>query len=1093
MSDTMKVQPFKTRLDWILNEYRQNESIFGIHRSLFYKPRSNSPYAIPDLAGNYVGTPFGPAAGPHSQLLQNIICSWLSGGRFIELKTVQVMDELEIPRPCIDMEDEGYNVEWSQELKLDQSANEYIQAWAMVHILRRLLGFEQTPFDTVFNMSVGYNLEGIKSAPMTHFMDRMMDASQELAEIQRLLKAEYPQFADLEISPRVVNTVTLSTMHGCPPDEIERIARYLIEERGLNTTVKLNPTLLGKTRVLEILHHDLGYTEIDIPDKVFENDLKYDRALQLIRNLKAAAASRGVTFAVKLSNTLPLTNHRQNLPGGEMYMSGRPLYPITMNLFAKLDQEFDGDLNVSFSAGADALNVATILAAGAKPITVASDLLKPGGYSRMLQYIENIEKAMQKAGAANLAEFSSDRRKVIQRAAADALVDPRYKKAYREAGLPKVRSGLGFYDCATAPCMEQCAVCQDIPDYNRLIAQGEYDRALELILSRNPLPGITGYVCTHLCQTHCIRNDYEMPVAIRALKRFVTEHGRIQLSGQSARQQKVAIIGSGPSGLSAAFFLALNGVKATIFEAKEVPGGMVRMIPSFRLPDEIIQRDIDRITELGVDLKLSHRVAGAPEDLLREGFDAVYVASGFQKNAPLFIEGIQGEGVYSALELLEQVRNGKSVDLGHKVLVIGGGNTAMDATRVARRLSQNPVTIVYRRTRHEMPASAEEIGEALEEGNRLDELVSPVKVILDGNGHVSALECQRNRLGEPGADGRRRPEPIPGSEFQLTADSIIVAVGQVPDLAFMQGSAVQMKKDGSVTTQPATGKTAVEHVYAGGDVVGGPASIIAACADGRRAAEAVCAQFGIDFRTLPAQRTELSAEEILDIKRTRTRKVLPQTPALLSLEQRQGFSLIESGMSETAARQEANRCLQCAALCEKCVEVCPNRANWVYQISPVNWTLPRVALQAGKLAQIGTEPFVVRQTRQIVHIDDFCNECGNCATFCVHQGLPYRQKPRLFLNKADFDLEEGNAFFIQCELHERVIYRRENGRESRLTVGKEAIQFENDALKICFAPEDFRMQTWEVKQPFEGEFSTAEAAEMWLVLNGITACLPFGA
>lgn len=1093
MSDTMKVQPFKTRLDWILNEYRQSESIFGIHRSLFYTPRKDSPYAIPDLCGNYLGTPFGPAAGPHSQLFQNIITAWLSGGRFMELKTVQVMDELEIPRPCIDMEDEGYNVEWSQELKLEQSANEYIQAWAMLHILRRLLGFENTPFDTVFNMSVGYNLEGIKSAPMTRFMDRMMDASQELAEIKRLLKAEYPQFADIDIPARIVNTVTLSTMHGCPPDEIERIARYLIEERRLNTTVKLNPTLLGKTRVLDILHHDLGYTEIDIPDSVFEKDLKYDRAIQLVRNLKASAASRGLWFGVKLSNTLPLENHRQVLPGGEMYMSGRALYPITMNLFAKLDEEFDGDLNVSFSAGADAFNVATILAAGAKPVTVASDLLKPGGYSRMLQYLENVETAMKQAGAANLTEFASDRRNAVKRAAAEALVNPRYKKAYRPSIQPKVRSGLGFFDCATAPCMEQCAVCQDIPDYNRLIAQGKYDEALEVILSRNPLPSITGYVCTHLCQTHCIRNDYEMPVAIRALKRFVTEHGKVQLNARPAKQKKVAIVGSGPSGLSAAFYLTLNGIKATVFEAKNVPGGMVRMIPSFRLPDEIIQQDVDRITSLGVDLKLSHPVTGTPEDLLREGFDAVYVASGFQKNAPLFIEGIDGKGVYSALELLDMVRNGKSVDLGKKVLVIGGGNTAMDSTRVAQRLSKNPVTIVYRRTRHEMPASAEEIEEALEEGNRLEELVSPLKVILDGKGHVTALECQRNRLGEPGADGRRRPEPIPGSEFQIPADSVIVAVGQVPDLSFMETSAVQFKKDGAITADLTTGKTAVEKVYAGGDVVHGPESIIAACAAGKRAAEAVCSQFGITFQSLPAHKEEFSAEEILDLKRSRTRKVLPQTPDLLPLNQRLGFTLIEPAMSEAAARKEANRCLQCTALCEKCVEVCPNRANWVYQIAPVNWTLPRVALQSGKLVQTSHEAFVVRQTRQIVHIDDFCNECGNCATFCVHQGKPYREKPRLFLNKADFDLEENNAFFIPGKSTDQVIYRRENGRESRLEIGKDAIVYENEHLKLSFTPGDFRLQSWVVKQPFEGELATTEAAEMWIVLTGVTASLPFTA
>lgn len=247
----MRVQPFEFLLNWILKELEESHSIFGIHRSLFYEPRPDSPFAVPDVFGHYLSTPIGPAAGPHTQLAQNIICAWLCGGRFIELKTVQIMDRLEIPRPCIDMEDEGYNVEWSQELTLDQSANEYIKAWVLIRILHRMLGFEnKVSPGTIFNLSVGYDLEGITSAPMTRFLDRMKDASAELAGIRALLRARFPQFVDLEIPPQIANNVTLSTMHGCLPEEIERIARYLLEERGLHVTAKLNPTLLGRKKSL---------------------------------------------------------------------------------------------------------------------------------------------------------------------------------------------------------------------------------------------------------------------------------------------------------------------------------------------------------------------------------------------------------------------------------------------------------------------------------------------------------------------------------------------------------------------------------------------------------------------------------------------------------------------------------------------------------------------------------------------------------------------------------------------------------------------------------------------------------------------------
>jgi putative selenate reductase len=414
-------------------------------------------------------------------------------------------------------------------------------------------------------MSVGYNLEGIQSPPMNRFMDRLQDASEEIAEIQALLGKKFPQFRDIEIPTRLTDNVTLSTMHGCPPDEIERIARYLLEERGLHTAVKLNPTLLGQEAVMRILHDHLGFREIHIPDAVFEHDLQYGRAVELIKTLKDVAAEQGLTFGIKLSNTLAMANHKGLLPGDEMYMSGRALYPITINLFHKLSQDFDGELNVSFSAGADAFN---------------PDLLKPGGYSRFLQYLENLEQDMESLGAKSLEDLTRKDLDIwrssrtarlsspkscsapperetsfatpeensynvklanLESEAACVLEDPRYKKDYHPYGLPKVESKLGLFDCITAPCVEQCAVQQDVPEYAWLIGQKKYDEALEVILSRNPLPGVTGYVCNHLCQTRCTRNDYDEPVAIRALKRFAAEKGNV-----AQRDSPPLKLGEGP-------------------------------------------------------------------------------------------------------------------------------------------------------------------------------------------------------------------------------------------------------------------------------------------------------------------------------------------------------------------------------------------------------------------------------------------------------------------------------------------------------------------------------------------------------------------
>ncbi len=1085
MSDKLRVQSFQELLGSILQEYEHNESIFGIHRSLFYVPKADNPYAT-EMFGSHLTTPIGPAAGPHTQLARNIISAWLSGGRFMELKTVQIMDELEIPRPCIDVADEGYNVEWSQELKLEDSVDEYINAWVVIHILRRVLGFEnKVPFGTIFNMSVGYNLEGIKQPRMVKFMDTLVDATDEIAKIKKILSDKWPEFSDIDIPTRLTNSVTLSTMHGCPPDEIEQIARYLIEERGLHTIVKINPTLLGKDEVLHILHDELGYTDIDIPDKVFDNDLQYDRAVRLIRDMKEAAAKRNLFFGVKLSNTLAMANHRDVLPGEEMYMSGRALYPITMTLFHKMMRQFDGDLNVSYAGGADALNVVDILSSGALPVTCASELLKPGGYSRLLQFVENIEEAMEERDAKSLADLAVDKLSNLKVAATTARFDRRYKKSYHRFGLPKLSSELPMFDCITAPCSATCPVEQDVPDYAWLIAHGEYDKALSVILARNPLPGITGYICTHVCQTKCTRNNYDESVAIRDLKRFAVENGHATISPHAKIDKKVAVVGSGPSGLSAASFLALNGVDVTIFEAKDTVGGMPALAPKFRLPQEIIDGDVKRIADLGVKIETSHPVDTPPESLLQQGFSAVYVASGFQRDAQLNIEGVQGEGTFTAIDMLERVRHGEEVNLGERIVVIGGGNTAMDAARTAARVTGSPVTVIYRRTRAEMPADLEEIEDLVTEGNSIEELLSPMRVIREDD-KIVAIKCVRNKLGEPGPDGRRRPVPIEGSEINIPADTMIVAIGQRSELSFLDGSGVSTTDKGRIAAEDTTGDTGVDCIYAGGDATRGPATIIQGAADGRRAARAICLKLGIDYKQLEAQHPVLTEEEILKVERVRTRKSPQVRPSVLPLSARSGFDLVEKAFTEEEAKREASRCLQCSTVCDKCVDVCPNRANYAYRITPFEATFPVLSSNGGDLQVVGKEEFVLKQNRQILHVDDFCNKCGVCATFCVHDGRPARDKPRLFIDENDFHQQENNAFRIEKD----GIVARHNNEDVRLKRDGERLTYEDRHVKVTLS-RNLEIAGMELKSKFDGKLSLLHVGKMVAVLRGVEGSLPF--
>ncbi len=1084
MPGEMKPQPFGELVRRVISELREREELFGVHRSLFYVP-SEPPLCQQTLFGCSLDTPFGPAAGPHTQLAQNIVSAWLCGGRFIELKTVQIKDALEIPRPCIDMEDEGYNVEWSQELKLEDSARQYINAWALIHLLPRLLDFPTSEPGTVFNMSVGYDLEGIRSAPLVRFMDRLEDASEELEEMRETLRRIAPHLADVRIPTRVTNNVTISTMHGCPPDQIEAIGRYLLDERGLHTLVKLNPTLLGQDEVMRILHQDLGYRHIRIPETVFSHDLQYDQALELIENLHKIAQRRGLSFGVKLSNTLPTANHREVLPGDELYMSGRALYPITLNLFHRLEEEFHGDLQVSYAAGADAHNAATLIRCGAHTVTAASDLLKPGGYGRLRHWLEELTRKMEAENAATVGEFARGRRDHLAEAAAKARHAKVYRSQYYAGNLPKVDRPLASFDCVIAPCVEHCAIAQDVPQYAWWIAQGEPDKALEVIVGRNPLPGVTGYVCNHLCQTRCTRIGYDEPVLIRALKRFADEKGRVgPLQPAPPVGRRVAIVGAGPAGLSAAYFLALSGVAVTLFERRSAPGGWPAAAPEFRLPSSVVNRDIARIEALGVEFRLQNEVSSHPDQLLAQGYDAVYLACGLQKDALPGLEGEDAQGVWGALELLQRVAQGDPPELGSEVCVVGGGNTAMDAARTAQRLTGRPVTVVYRRTEAEMPADREEIEDLLAEGNRLLTLLSPVRVAV-GNGQAVGLECVRNRLGERGADGRRRPIPIEGTEHTLRAETVIFAVGQRPAVLFLSGTTLTVESNGRLRADRTTGRIRA-GVYAGGDLVRGPATIVEACSDGRAAAEAICSSWGIPFHSPTAPLPNLGDEDIRKIKLSRTRKHPPHNPERVDPRRRRGFELVEQSLSNQEARREAARCLQCSTLCDKCVEVCPNRANVVYFVRPRQLEAPVLSSNGQELALAGHEPFRVAQQRQILHVHDLCNECGNCATFCVYQGRPYEDKPRLFLDEDYFREQSGPAIHI-CG---HTIEHRSGGEESHLEKHSDTWYYQDKLVQVTLN-HDLSTRSFRLKQPFVGKHSLLSALKLAVIYDGVTTSAPY--
>ena len=536
------------------------------------------------------------------------------------------------------------------------------------------------------------------------------------------------------------------------------------------------------------------------------------------------------------------------------------------------------------------------------------------GEMKDLDLLEELAEAVKDASMCGLG----------QTAANPVLSTLRYFQNEYEEHIRKKRCpAMVCKELVSAPCQYICPADQEASVYIALIAQEKFEEAYRVIRKDNPLPSICGRVCDHQCESVCRSGEFGEPIAIRALKRFVmdwaAENGKDipPISTSKRHNIKVAVIGSGPAGLAAASELNILGYDVTVFESHDVAGGMLSLgIPEHRLPKAIVKSDIEFIVKSGVQLKTNTALGKdfSIDDLIQKGFKAVFIATGTHISMKLAVPGENAKGVIPAMELLTQIKLGKETQLGTNVGVVGGGNAAIDAARVAiRNENTKKVTILYRRTRKEMPAYEEEIEEALEEGIEIQYLVTPVK-ILTKNGKTTGVECVRMELGEMDESGRRSPIPIEGSEFSLEFDTIIPAIGERPDTSFIrENDEIELSKWDTIVADEETGATARQNVFAGGDVVTGPSSVVKAIGAGKRAAESIdkylqgkdiARKYKLCRPSVYITPVQLTEEEIEDAHRTETHR-------LPAKKRKKNFNEVTLTLTKKMAVQEARRCLRC--------------------------------------------------------------------------------------------------------------------------------------------------------------------------------------
>jgi len=666
-----------------------------------------------------------------------------------------------------------------------------------------------------------------------------------------------------------------------------------------------------------------------------------------------------------------------------MYMSGRALFPLSISLAQQLAEAFNGKMPLSYSGGADALNIKTIFETGIRPITVCTTILKPGGYERLKQMAEICEPLLE----GGIKKISSSKLTTI----VEGLTSSKYNQKYfREMESRKSGSELPLFDCFKSPCNATdvgCPIEQQIPEYLKLVSEGKYKEAFDIISIDNAMPAITGTICDHQCQSACTRVDYEEGLSIRDVKKvavlaaqdnFIEETEIMELK----TAKKVAVIGAGCGGISTALFLRRNGVHVDVFEKREKPMGAVTyVIPEFRISTETIAKDYNLAVAAGVHFHFGVSADFNVNELKKE-YDFVVIAIGsWLKGFNPLTTG--KELAYEALDFLEKSKDSNlSLHLGKDVVIVGGGDVSMDCARSAKRTAGvENVTLIYRRIRRVMPATAEEIQLATNDGVIFKFLTSPKE--FDGK----TLTCVKNELVNNKATSTDKT-------FTMKCDTIINAIGTKVDKSAYERNNIQLNDWGYPEINDKN-ETSVENVYVAGDGKAGSKTIVKAVADAKLIAIDILHKLELD-------------NDFVKINVLENQDVLYDKKGTLQ--------------ERLDAKLEGLRCLTCDQVCDICADVCPNRAN----------------------ISIEVESDLFDQKQQIIHIDGMCNECGNCGTFCPHSGRPYKDKITLFWTEHDF-LDSTNVGFLHIhENHFKV--RDENGKVFYYTSGDKTVSNEVETI-----------------------------------------------
>ncbi len=1050
----------------ILNSFDKKGEIFDIPEKLFYKHWHN-PALYTSKFGQELHNPIGLSSGPLTQLAQNIVSGWLCGARIIELKTVQPNGFDEIQRPSINIQDVAYNCEKSHELSIEQAYDQFLNAWIIIHLLNhKIFGATQKSknIGTIFNMSLGYTLADIRSERMQWFVDKMLDCSVEKTGKIKHIQNIYPEFKGIDIPNQISNNFTISSYKGSSARELEYICKFLMIDKKLHPTIKFDPTLMGFGSVQAILSAENSF-EVELNQVDFEDNIQYAEAVTLIENITRTAEEMNLELMVKLSNSLICNNNTLQIPkkSSKVYLSGRALHPIAVNLAAKLQSKFEGSLDISFSGGADCYNISNLIQSGFSLITVSTDLLKPGGYGRLSQYFQELMRIFANYQAKNIREFilksgteygvKESALESLRNYAIRTLTDPAFQQNEISGLTIKSDRKLEHYDCISSPCTDACATHPDIAGYCWHTTKNDADKAINSILAVNPLPSVSGMISNEPSRLICTRMSYDYPVLMRDIERFIAEYEpgeSMGLPGLKKIKKDVAVIGGGVSGLACAWYLNKYGFTVDIYEAEKDAGGVARkVVPEFRLSDSALFKDIQRIKNAGIKILTSTEIDKERFARIQKTYQYVYVATGVSEAEKLKIDGEDANGVIDPVIFLSEAKINKKYIPGKNIAIIGNNWMAADAARTAKRLlgEENAVTLICDGSIDDMEIDINSRAALIDEGIEIFEYSIPKK-ILTNQEHVAGLELIETEVYDQ--EGNKQPiiKELEGTEQIFEFDTVIPCTGRKPKTGFVDIRKLKNNKDSRATK--------LDHVYAGGTLLNPSASFMDVVADAKLAAHEIAINAGIEIPENLFKQTKSIDIQKLKIQKSHREK--PNRPEKIPSDQRNNFDTVIKTLKPVKALKEAARCLQCDTLCNVCLSVCPNKAMVGFEIEPEKLKFPVVTFNKEDFRVTLSNKFGIKQKYQIINIADWCNQCGNCTTFCPTSGAPYKDKLRVHFNREAFNKDTEGFLLTRLDNNSYVITMKKDGNLVTLTENWDALIFENDDCMAVLNKETFAIE-----------------------------------